>query len=74
MGKQYKNVKCKLKSILVDNDQNSTQQRLVSEIEKRCLAVSRMVVKASLFCELMIERLVEEGTEEWPDFYIMDDI
>ena len=68
MGKQYKNVKCKLKSILVDNDQNSTQQRLVSEIEKRCLAVSRMVVKASLFCELMIERLLEEGTEEWPDF------
>ena len=62
MKKHYKHVKCKLKYILLDN------KDLVSVIEKRCFAVSRMAVKASLFCNLMIEMLIEKEIEEWPDF------
>ena len=69
-SKVYKNVKCSLKSILIN-------PRAGQAIENRCLSISRMAVRASKFCELMIESLLEKergGEErtttdfEWPDF------
>ena len=61
--KEYKNIKCRIGSIL-DRDRGDL---IGGFIEQRCLAVSRMAARASLFCQLMVEMLLEKE-EEWLDF------
>ena len=53
-GRYYRNVKCSLGSILVGNVQDTA-----TSIEKRCLSVSQMAVKASHLCRVMVEGLLE---------------
>ena len=70
-ARRYKNVKCSLRSILLDNSSATT---VLDAIEKRCLAVSQMNVKGFHLCRLMVESLIEMErkqtgmTVEWPDF------
>ena len=72
-GKIYKTVKCSLASIL-----NPQAVQAAHSIENRCLSISRMAVRASKFCQLMVETLLLENKREetgsrtteveWPDF------
>ena len=68
--KEYKNIKCSLRSILAKFDDEDEINEdgipghifgalLAPAIEKRCLAVSRMAARASRFCQLMVESLLE---------------
>ena len=64
--KIYKNIKCSLGSLLLPN----SEDRIKSLIETRCLAVSKMAVKAYHLCRVMIENVLLEGETQidWPDF------
>ena len=59
--KKFKNIKCRIGSVL----DKVNGKHLAGFIERRCLAVSRMAARASLFCQLMVEMLLErEATNE----------
>ena len=60
--KCYKNVKCSLRSLLVK--QVGKEINAAASIEKRCVSVSKMAVKASHLCRIMVEMLLKEEEEE----------
>ena len=67
--KRYKNIKCSLKSVIAKKnnpDKNESprnldlNEELLRAIENRCVAVSRMAARASVFCQLMVEKLLRK--------------
>ncbi|KAK3862684.1 hypothetical protein Pcinc_031475 [Petrolisthes cinctipes] len=60
----FKTVKCKLSSLLLSRENNKVR----TSIDKRVEVVSKMAFRASIFMEIMLERLLEGHIDEnWPD-------
>ena len=60
--KYYKNVKCSLGSLLVK--QVGVESNVAASIEKRYLSVSKMAIKTSHLCRIMVEILLKEEEED----------
>ena len=71
--KIYKSINVRLDEILLPNDEKKIL--LFSNlIERRCIAISQMAVKASQLCNVMIEDLLRKDLldREWPNLNSVD--